>query len=479
MSLQYKGVNLSGLEFGSGLVPWHNYAIPGVEHYNYWAQDVGANIVRLPFKWERLQSEAGGALNQQYLDFIKEAVNNATANGMTIILDLHNYAEYKGQRLSNSAALGDVWTKLATEFNGNDSVWLNLMNEPNNISAQSWADITQDVVNTLRSEGIDNKILLSGTEWSGAHSWIKSGNAEAYAGFTDPLNNYAFDVHQYLDTWSTGTHGQAAQGVGANSLIAITQWAEANGHQLFLGEIGAANPDVSGQEYALSELNDLFSYMEAHSEAWLGWTLWGAGPWWPENYHFNINPQNITAENPIDNQIIQNIMDWFALAPGNQGGGGNSNDPGGDLYPDADIFIFDISAHRPGSHANDVLYGGSGDDVFYGGIGADIITGGAGKNTFLYGSILEGGDIIKDFKTGSGGDILNISNLIEDYDPLTDNISGFIKLVERGGSTTVAVDVNGNGDHYIAVATLQGAQDLSVQNMLDAGNLVINQPVVL
>ncbi len=479
MSLQYKGINLSGLEFGSGYQPWHNYVPPGEEHYEYWGQDVGANIVRIPFTWERLQREEGGALDQQYLNFLKDAVNYATSNGMTAILDLHNYANYHGQRLSESEALADVWTKLGKEFNGNDSVWLNLMNEPNNISAQSWADITQDVVYAMRGEGIDNKLLLSGTAWSGAHSWISSGNAQAYENFVDPLENYAFDVHQYLDTYSTGTHGQAAQGIGATSLVAITQWAEANGHQLFLGEIGAANPNISGQEHALSELENLFTYMEAHSEAWLGWTLWGAGPWWGNSYHFNINPQNITSETPVDNQIIQNILDWFSTPGGNNASHNINHPSNSDPVPAHDIYSFDISAYRPGNQANDVLYGGAGDDVLYGGIGADLITGGGGKNTFLYGSILEGGDKITDFKAGSGGDILNISNLLESYDPLNDDINNFIKLVERNNSTTVAIDIDGNGDNYASLATLKGVHGLSVEGMIDDGNIVINQTVIL
>lgn len=478
-SLQYKGVNLSGLEFGNGYRAFYDYANPGREHFDYWGQDVGANIVRIPFKWERLQSEAGGALNQQYLNFLKEAVNNANANGMTAILDLHNYAEYHGQKLTNSTALSDVWTKLGNEFSGNDSVWLNLMNEPYNISAQSWANISQDVVNALRGQGIDNKILLSGTEWSGAHSWINSGNAAAYANFVDPLDNYAFDVHQYLDQWSSGMNGLAVQGAGTNSLIAITQWAEANGHQLFLGEIGAANPNIAGQQYALSELNNLFTYMESHSGAWLGWTLWGAGPWWPDNYHFNINPQNLNSADPIDSPIIQNILDWFVTAPDNQQSGGNNPPSNDDPIPDHDIFVFDASAHRPGNHTNDVLYGSAGDDVFYGGIGADIIIGGSGINTFIYGSIMEGGDIIRDFKTGNGGDVLDISRLIEAYDPLNDDINDFIRLVEENNSTTVAVDANGHGRHFIALAMLQNTEDLSVQGMIDAGNIATSQPPVL
>ena len=52
------------------------------------------NIVRLPFKWERLQTELYGDLNQDYLGLIKEQVSFAESKGADIILDVHNLARY-------------------------------------------------------------------------------------------------------------------------------------------------------------------------------------------------------------------------------------------------------------------------------------------------------------------------------------------------------------------------------------------------
>ncbi|NCC22331.1 MAG: hypothetical protein EOM26_07700, partial [Alphaproteobacteria bacterium] len=179
-------------------------------------------------------------------------------------------------------------------FGGDDSVWFNLMNEPYDVSATKWAGITQQVVDDLRADGIDNKLLLSGTAWSGAHSWVSSGNAAAYENFHDPLNNFAFDVHQYLDGDSSGTSGSSVSGAGSTRLVKITEWAEANGFKLFLGEAGVADDSQS-----IKEMGDMLQYMEDHSGAWLGWSLWGAGPWWG-NYYFEINPQGGQHDPAID-----------------------------------------------------------------------------------------------------------------------------------------------------------------------------------
>ncbi|NCC22699.1 MAG: hypothetical protein EOM26_09605, partial [Alphaproteobacteria bacterium] len=304
MSLLYTGVNLSGLEFGNGDRVWVDYAVPGREEYDYWSQNVGANVVRLPFTWERLQPTAGGDFDQEYLSYLKDSVGYAKANGMTIILDMHNYARYDGQ-VTDAAKLSDAWKKLGAEFGGDDSVWFNLMNEPYDIAATKWANITQQVVNDLRAEGIDNKLLLSGTAWSGAHSWVSSGNASAYEGFRDPMNNFAFDVHQYLDGDSSGTSGNTVAGSGSERLVKITEWAESNGFKLFLGEAGVADDSRS-----IKENGDMLNYMESHGETWIGFSLWGAGPWWGD-YYFEINPQG-SEHDPAVQALMKHIQNSSA-----------------------------------------------------------------------------------------------------------------------------------------------------------------------
>ncbi len=313
MTLKYTGVNLAGLEFGQGGTLNDQYVLCGKEHYDYWSGNVGANTVRLPFNWERLQPQAYGELNPEYLSCLQESVSHARANDMTIILDLHNYARYYGE-VTDQWKLGDVWKKLADHFGDAPDIWFNLMNEPYEVDAGQWADITQSVVNQLREVGIDNKLLLSGTHWSGAHAWIESGNAEAYDDFTDPLNNYAFDVHQYLDGPSSGFSGTVVDGSGSTRLVGITEWAKAGGHQLFLGETGAADATLPGQEHAHEEIVNLFEFMNSNSETWLGFTLWGAGPWWGEDYVFNINPGGLDTGTPVTDSVIEALKEWMQPA---------------------------------------------------------------------------------------------------------------------------------------------------------------------
>src|SRR5205807_5705153 len=54
----------------------------------------------------------------------------------------------------------------------------------------------------------------------------------SWAGFSD--SNFAFEVHQYLDYDSSGTHSTCVTGLGATVLNEFTSWARTNGVNGFL-----------------------------------------------------------------------------------------------------------------------------------------------------------------------------------------------------------------------------------------------------
>ncbi|WP_341526868.1 calcium-binding protein [Nostoc sp. UHCC 0302] len=82
-----------------------------------------------------------------------------------------------------------------------------------------------------------------------------------------------------------------------------------------------------------------------------------------------------------------------------------------------------------GNGGNDTLSGKSGNDTLAGGLGRDTLTGGLGADKFVFTNVLEGVDIIKDFKAVEG-DIIQVSQAgfgatsIDDfsYDPLNGSL---------------------------------------------------------
>ncbi|MBD2295480.1 hypothetical protein H6G06_18895 [Anabaena sphaerica FACHB-251] len=58
-----------------------------------------------------------------------------------------------------------------------------------------------------------------------------------------------------------------------------------------------------------------------------------------------------------------------------------------------------------GRSGNDIFNGGAGDDYLYGGVGNDTLTGGIGADQFVFNSVSEGIDVIKDFSWQQGDKI--------------------------------------------------------------------------
>lgn len=300
----YAGVNLAGAEFGkSGTRLGTDYIYPKKSEFAYF-HSKGMRVIRLPFKWHRIQPEVGGELDPANLKELDRCVGHAT---MAILLDVHNYGgrrvDGKGHQIGLSDKLtmedfNDLWVRLANRYKDNPLVWFGLMNEPHKHKADLIAQIMQSAVLAIRKTGARNLITVSGTAWSGAHSWIKSGNAKAFEKFTDPANNFVFEVHQYLDKWSSGTEAKATPDAGSKRLVVFTAWAKAHGYKAFLGEFGwDQNPENT---QAQKEGKDLLIYMDQHRDVWMGYSYWAAGPWWPRDYIYSLQPTGLKEGNPVD-----------------------------------------------------------------------------------------------------------------------------------------------------------------------------------
>ncbi len=90
------GVNLAGAEFGVNQMPGVyniDYTYPTVAEINYYASK-NIKLLRLPFRWERIQHTLNGSLDSIELHRIASFVDSCAVKGIKVILDLHNYGTY-------------------------------------------------------------------------------------------------------------------------------------------------------------------------------------------------------------------------------------------------------------------------------------------------------------------------------------------------------------------------------------------------
>jgi endoglucanase len=101
-------------------------------------------------------------------------------------------------------------------------------------------------------------------------------------------------MHQYLDSDSSGTGPDCGSpDTGADRLRAATAWLRSVGARAFLAEFGAG-----GDKACLQTLDRMLSYIDGNGDAWMGWSYWAAGPWWPERYAFSVQPGRAGADRP-------------------------------------------------------------------------------------------------------------------------------------------------------------------------------------
>ncbi|MBN8955077.1 MAG: glycoside hydrolase family 5 protein [Rhizobiales bacterium] len=291
------GVNIAGAEFGEKKMPGKHgtdYFYPSRANMDLFIGK-GLRTLRIPFRWERMQHALYGDVDAGEAKLLDDVVNYATGKGARVILDVHNYASFMRRPIGTADvptdALADLWKRLAARYKNNGKVIFGLMNEPKGLATETWLDAANKSIAAIRSAGARNLILVPGNGWTGAHSWASRSygtpNAEAMARVVDPANNFAYEVHQYLDSNYSGTKPECRSAtIGVEKLTAMTQWLRAHKRRALLGEFGAGKDAT-----CLAALDGMLTYMAENADAWMGWTYWAAGPWQP-TYFTNLQPVN-------------------------------------------------------------------------------------------------------------------------------------------------------------------------------------------
>jgi hypothetical protein len=333
--IQIVGTNISGLENGGYNSQWTQFKTAGSA---FWSKVVnwggsGINTVRLPLNeasWLNytcydsgsgasgdLYQASGGAYKPDpqsiYQGVIKQAVADATAAGLYVILDLHWGApnNASGQPLcpigqggyADSDHSVTFWKQVADAFKGNPAVMFELFNEPfgtdtygnwvnqngssytpgpealmmktggsfkpfdaqnnPNGNAMFTTNITWNVASmitllqTIRAEGATNVVLASPIGWAGEiEVWL---GTYATGGNPDPLQQFGVAWHLY--GYAKGTAPPLAV-LSAGYPIIVT---ETYGFDAAID--GGQNPN--GYTWAASKG---IGYM------WWGWNDWDGGP---------------------------------------------------------------------------------------------------------------------------------------------------------------------------------------------------------
>ncbi|KAJ8062223.1 hypothetical protein OCU04_008775 [Sclerotinia nivalis] len=291
---KYIGTNIAGFDFGcttdgtcitSKVYPPLS-SIPnnpdGLGQMSHFVKSTGHNIFRLPVGWQYLVNNVlGGTLDSSNSATYDSLVQGCLATGASCIIDIHNYARWNGgiigQGGPTDAQFASLWSQLANKYKGNTKVIFGLMNEPHDMpNITTWAASVQAAVTAIRQAGATSTmLLLPGSDYTSAGSFISDGSAAALSKVTNPdgtTTNLIFDVHKYLDSDNSGTNAECVTNNIDNAFAPLATWLRTNGRQAILTETGGGNT-ASCETYLCQEV----AYLNANSDVYLGYVGWSAG----------------------------------------------------------------------------------------------------------------------------------------------------------------------------------------------------------
>jgi len=250
-----RGVNLAGPEFGDAGPSAPLSPRPGVFGSQYYYPQQGSwqylgaqgvKLVRLPYRWERLQPALNGPLDTTELGRIRTALGYAAAAGIAVLLDMHNYARYTQADATTILDLGqpnpaggtmtdafvDHWAKVSGALTGTAGLYgYGLTNEPHDLTVpagsaagtqpyQVWQTASSAAVEAIRAVdwAAPAVITVCGYNYGNTHAWasLNGGTAWLYTtipagqtGAGQPRNadpNVLFEAHHYFDTDHSGTY---------------------------------------------------------------------------------------------------------------------------------------------------------------------------------------------------------------------------------------------------------------------------------
>lgn len=285
------GINIACAEFGNNFPGecGKDYGYPTVEDLKYW-HEKGLSLIRMPFKWERLQYELGGEFNSSDLRAMKDFVAAAAQLDMKVILDMHNYCRrYHNGKLQiighdgiTNEHYAGFWKKMANEFKDYTNIYgYGLMNEPYDLSEDVfWISMAQLAIDSIRVVDFNTTILVGGNSWSSASRWKQESDTLKY--LNDPSDKLMYEAHCYFDKDNSGTYKYSYEeeggtpGKGVELVTPFVEWLKENKLKGFIGEYGIP---VNDQDWEVT-LDNFLSYLSANG---VNGAYWASGSWWPDD----------------------------------------------------------------------------------------------------------------------------------------------------------------------------------------------------
>ena len=304
------GINVSGAEFTPGTLPGvhgKHYFFPPKDYFQKWSEK-GIRTIRFPLKWERLQPSLNKGFDSTYAGLIDKMLNQAAENDIEVILDVHNYARYRGKIIGSKevpySAYRNLTERMAQRWSKHPGLYgYDIMNEPYGTADKNWPTAAQHGINGIRRYDREHPILIEGMSYSSASRW--HWYADRYLALNDPIDNLIFSAHVYLDSDGSGTYKSGPGSkfdmmVGVKRVQPFVKWLKKHNKRGHIGEIGIPGNDARW----LKAMDNTMAYLQ---ENCIPLTYFAAGPAWG-THKLSIEPDKKTGKEKSQWKVMQKYV---------------------------------------------------------------------------------------------------------------------------------------------------------------------------
>lgn len=133
----------------------------------------GFATVRIPVSWStHAQQSAPYTIDPAFLGRVHHVVDLATAAGLNVMLNVHNYDELTADPAANAARFAGLWRQIAASFAAAPtSVWFELLNEPHDkLTDANLSATLAPALAAVRASNPTRPVVIGGQSWSSLKS---------------------------------------------------------------------------------------------------------------------------------------------------------------------------------------------------------------------------------------------------------------------------------------------------------------------
>lgn len=222
--------------------------------------------------------DANNQLSEQWLKKLDWVVEEATKNGLTVILDEHDFVFCGENAAACRPKLAAFWRQIAPRYKDTpNTVVFEILNEPNKQMDPIWNEVLAENLATIRQTNPTRNVIVGPASWNNV-GWLDKLKLPANdrhlivtvhyynpMEFTHQGAPWVQPVHPVGVDWGTKADFQKLR----FDLDKVQAWSKANNRPIFLGEFGAYDkgPLESRIRYTMAVAR------EAEKRGW-AWAYW-------------------------------------------------------------------------------------------------------------------------------------------------------------------------------------------------------------